>query len=313
MDFKEYMRGALTAPEKGDTVEYFNLKARVSGNVLTNAQLEMPAASYIYEADITKLWEEYRKLKADCGYRLSFNALMMRALVEGLKVAPRLNSHIEYNHTASCGRLIIKKHIDVAMPVFFESGETFPVKVRGIEVMSLKQIAEEIDNVIERLGKTDVNNVLFDTIAQRMIGSVLKGKLWSSFRQITSGFIGKYKVGTLKTAVTPRPKNPEGLGINDLNEGTVCFTNWSSLGKDFEGNVAWTPLLYPQVFLMAIGNTRDREYAFRNEKGEVDLGTKKMLPITLVFDHRLGGFADLAPFIKKLNEIFENPEIIREW
>ena len=208
---------------------------------------------------------------------------------------------------------LIKKHIDVAMPVFLESGETFPVKVRGIEVMSLKQIAEEIDNVIERLGKTDVNNVLFDTIAQRMIGFVLKGKLWSSFRQITSGFIGKYKVGTLKTAVTPRPKNPEGLGINDLNEGTVCFTNWSSLGKDFEGNVAWTPLLYPQVFLMAIGNTRDREYAFRNEKGEVDLGTKKMLPITLVFDHRLGGFADLAPFIKKLNEIFDNPEIIREW
>ena len=146
MDFKEYMRGALTAPEKDDTVEYFNLKARVSGNVLTNAQREMPTPSYICESDITKFWEEYKKLKADCGYRLSFNALMMRVLVEGLKAAPRLNSHIEYKHTASCGRLIVKKHIDVAMPVFFESGETFPVKVRGIETMSLKEIALEIDN-----------------------------------------------------------------------------------------------------------------------------------------------------------------------
>ena len=48
MDFKEYMRGALTAPEKGDTVEYFNLKARVSGNVLTNAQLEMPAVQQLF-------------------------------------------------------------------------------------------------------------------------------------------------------------------------------------------------------------------------------------------------------------------------
>ena len=64
---------------------------------------------------------------------------------------------------------------------------------------------------------------------------------------------------------------------------------------------------------MAIGNVRDKDYVFRNEKGEVDMGTKKVLPITLMFDHRLGGFADLAPFIKRINEIFANPEIIREW
>ena len=164
-----------------------------------------------------------------------------------------------------------------------------------------------------KLDKTNINDVLFDTIAQRMIGFVLKGKLWSSFRQISSGFIGKYKVGTIRQGLTPRKQNPEGLGINDLNEGTVCFTNWSSLGKDFDGTVAWTPLLFPQVFLMAIGNVRDKNYVFRNEKGEVDMGTKKVLPITLMFDHRLGGFADLAPFIKRINEIFENPEIIREW
>jgi pyruvate dehydrogenase E2 component (dihydrolipoamide acetyltransferase) len=103
------------------------------------------------------------------------------------------------------------------------------------------------------------------------------------------------------------------LLIEELNEGSVCMTNWGVLYDGLSGNVTYTPLLYPQVFLFAMGVVKDTDYAFRNEKGEVDLGTKKMLPITLVFDHRLGGFADLAPFIKKLNEIFENPEIIREW
>lgn len=62
-----------------------------------------------------------------------FNTIMIKVLAEGLKVAPRLNAHMNYNHTASCGRLIIKPNIDVAVPLLLESGETFPVKVRNVE------------------------------------------------------------------------------------------------------------------------------------------------------------------------------------
>ena len=64
---------------------------------------------------------------------------------------------------------------------------------------------------------------------------------------------------------------------------------------------------------MAMGKARDVNYVFRNERGEVDMGTKKVLPITLMFDHRIGAFNDVMPFIKKLDEIFQNPEIMREW
>jgi pyruvate dehydrogenase E2 component (dihydrolipoamide acetyltransferase) len=64
---------------------------------------------------------------------------------------------------------------------------------------------------------------------------------------------------------------------------------------------------------MAMGALQDKEYAFRNDKGEVDLATKKVLPINIMFDHRIGGFADVVPFIKKIDEIFANPEVIWEW
>lgn len=312
-DIKEFLRGALTAPEKGDTVEYFNLKARVSGNVLTNAQRNIPSPGYTYEADVTEFWEEFQKLKKECGYHLTFNTVMMKVLAEGLKVAPRLNAHLEYNHTASCGRLIVKKHIDVAMPIILESGETFPVKVRAIEGKSLKEIAEQIDEIMYRVTKTDFNGVLFDTISQRMVGFVLKGKLWSSFRQISTGVIGKYKVSKVTAMFEKKVKHEDSLGINDLNEGTVCLTNWGPLYKEMNGLVTYTPLLYPQVFLMAVGNMRDKEEVFRNEKGEIDLRAKKVLPITLIFDHRIGGFNDVMPFLRKVDEIFANPEILREW
>ena len=64
---------------------------------------------------------------------------------------------------------------------------------------------------------------------------------------------------------------------------------------------------------MAMGVVRDVDFVFRNEKGEIDMGTKKVLPITLMFDHRIGAFNDVMPFIKKLDEIFRNPEVMRVW
>ena len=313
MDFKYYMQRALARPEEGDRIEYFNLKARVSGNVLVNAQRNIPTPTYVYEADITKFYEEYQKLKNECGYQLSFNTLMMRLLVEGLKVAPRLNAHLEYNHTASCGRLIIKKHIDVAMPIFMDGGITFPVKVRAIEDKSLKELSEQIADIMRRLEKTDVDGMLFDLIQQRMVGFILKGKVVSTVAQILSGFVGKYSVTSLKDTFTKKERDPESLGMYDFNEGTVCFTNTGTLSRALTGHISYGPLLYPQVFLFGISNIKTVEYPFKNEKGEVDIGTKKMLPMTFAFDHRLGGFGDVIPLIKKFEEIFADPSVIREW
>jgi len=313
MSLKEFLDGALTRPEEGDTVEYYNLKARVSGNVLTNAQQNIPAGGYNYEADITKFWQEFQSLKQECDYKLTFNTLMLRVLTEGLKAAPRLNAHMEYNHKASCGRLIIKKHIDIAVPVLLDSGETFPIKVRRAEQMTLKEISAEMDRLMKTLETTDVDRVLFDVILQRIIGFLLRGKFVTTAKQIATGYVGKYKVAKLSGLFEHAPRDSSSLQMNELNEGTVCLTNLGTLYKGLNGNVTYAPILYPQVFIMALGAMQDKDYVFRNEKGEIDLATKKVLPINIMFDHRIGGFADVVPFIQKLDEIFANPEIIRSW
>ncbi len=313
MDFKKFINGALNRPEKGDKTEIFGLRNRISGYILTKAQQNMPTVGYNYEADITKLWEEFQKLKETCGYQLSFNTLMMRVLVEGLKAAPRLNSHIDFNTTSSCGQLIVKEHIDVAMPVLTESGDTFPVKVRHTENKTLKELSEQISELLERLKKTDVDKVMFDVVTQRTIGLLLNGAIIPTVAQTVTGYVGKHKVAKFKDLFNPPPRDGSVLVMDELNEGSVCLTNWGVLYDGLNGNVTYTPLLYPQVFLMAMGVVQDRDYAFRNEKGEVDLGTKKILPINLMFDHRIGAFNDVMPFIKKLDEIFQNPEVIKEW
>jgi pyruvate dehydrogenase E2 component (dihydrolipoamide acetyltransferase) len=238
---------------------------------------------------------------------------MMKVLVEGLKVAPKLNAHIKFNTTSSCGTIIYKKHIDVAMPVVLENGETFTLKVAATEEKNLQELSAQVDELIERLKKTDIDKVMFEVIAQRTVGLMLNGAIVPTIAQTVTGYIGKHKVAKIKDHFYRNPRDGSVLLMEELSEGTVCLTNWGPLYEGLNGNVTYTPLLFPQTFLMAMGNVRDVEYAFRNDKGEVDLGTKKVLPITLMFDHRIGAFNDVMPFIKKLDEIFQNPEIMREW
>ena len=93
MSFKEYLKVATLAPDEGDEIEYLSIRSRVACNALVNSQRDIPGTGCNYEADVTAFWEEYVKLKSECGYPLPFNTLMMKVLVEGLKEAPRLNAH----------------------------------------------------------------------------------------------------------------------------------------------------------------------------------------------------------------------------
>lgn len=310
--FQKVISNLTHGPEEGDKIEYFNLKAKISGNVLTNAQ-DMPTPGYTYDADVTKFWEEFRKFKSECDYNLTFNDLMMKIMVEGLKAAPRLNSYIKYNRLCTTGKLIIKKHVDIAVPVFLESGETFPVKVRACEEKTLKEISDKTVELVKLMQSSDVDRVLFDLLTKRTLGFIVQGKFITTFAQTFAGFFGKGRVASFKGIFEHAPRGEGCLSPDDLDEGTVCLTNLGAVNQSLNGRVTNAPLLFPQVFLMAVGVVRDENYVYENEKGEIKMGTKKILPITIAFDHRIGAFGDILPYIKKLDEIFANPEVIREW
>ena len=185
MSFKEYIKKASLAPEEGDIIEYLSIRGRLTSNVLVNSQRDIPGTACSREADVTKLWDEFCRLKKECDYPLTFNSLMLKVLVEGLKAAPRLNAHFEYNHRATSGRLIIKKHIDVAMAVCLDNGETFQIKLHHLEDKTLKEISLQSEDVKERLGETRLKSVMFNVARQRMMGLAAKGKLLSSVPHIS--------------------------------------------------------------------------------------------------------------------------------
>lgn len=314
MSERSFLDAALDKPEAGDKIEYFNnIKRRMNGYVLTENQRNQPQAAYSYEIDVTDMWEEYKKLKETCGYKLSFNTIIMMAMVEGLKAAPRLNAHINFNHLRCCGTIIIKKHIDVSMPVMLDSGDTFPVKICHCEEKNLKELQEEIDVMTYKMKNTDIDAVLGDLVVQRTLGFLLKGQIKKTVAQTMAGIVGKHKIGSIGNFFKKQATDENSLKYYHLNEGTVCFSNWAGLYEGLRGFETTSPLLYPQVFMMGVGGFIEKDFAYRNEKGEVDLKTRKMLPVTLTFDHRIGAFNDVIPFMKRMDEIFDKPEVIQNW
>ena len=319
MDFKKYMKEATLAPEDGDITEYLNIRGRLLSNVLVNAQRDIPSVACTYDADVTKLLKVYNELKENRSFRLTFNTLMLKILTECLKEAPRLNAHAEYNHRKTSGHLIIKKHIDVAVAVRLQNGETFQVKVKHLEEKSLKETAEAVEEIKEKLKETNMKRVLFNLAGKRMAGYAAKGKIITTLSQFTSAYFGKAKIAKLsklfkkKYYTSSQPKKKNSLKLDDFSEGTVCFTNWGTLYDGLDVNITYIPPLYPQVFLFGIGRTKKEKDVFKNEEGVVDIEYKDILPVTMVFDHKIGGASDLVPFIRALDKILENPEIIKEW
>ncbi len=313
MSLKNFLDKTLQRPMDGDKVEYFNdIKKKSNGYILSKATSQ-PTAAYAYEADVTKLWDAYKELKAECDYPISFNTIIMRAMVEGLKAAPRLNAHIDFKPFSTTGRIIIKKHMDIAMPVVLDGGETFPVKILSAEEKSLKELQEDIMDSVHRMKTTNIDNIVTDIAINREIAFAMTGKLANAIAMGIGGLFGKSKMGTLKGLFSRPAKEENALELERLNEGTVCFSNWGTLAKGLNGMGTQAPLLYPQVFMMGVGAVQDKEFAFRNSNGEIDLGIKKTMPITLTFDHRIGALNDVVPFIKTLDEIFENPQVIKTW
>ena len=72
-------------------------------------------------------------------------------------------------------------------------------------------------------------------------------------------------------------------------------------------------MLQPTTAVIAFGRARDEEKVYKKEDGQLDLKTVKIMPITILFDHKIGGFPDIVPFLNKLDALLENPDEILNW
>lgn len=89
------------------------------------------------------------------------------------------------------------------------------------------------------------------------------------------------------------------LDLNDMRGGTFSITNYGSIGGIFA-----TPIInYPESAILGVGRICDKAVVIKSK-----IEIRKILPLSLVFDHRIADGAYATRFLNAVILHLENPE-----
>ena len=134
--------------------EHFGLGRKIVANMTSESWKNIPHVAYNFEADITDLMRELKKinLTRSAENKITVNTLMLKVIAEGLKAAPAMNAHIDYNSFLVRGRIDTFEEINISIPMIMPDGHMMTVNVRGFEKMNLDEITEKIVEAAKRTG-----------------------------------------------------------------------------------------------------------------------------------------------------------------
>jgi pyruvate dehydrogenase E2 component (dihydrolipoamide acetyltransferase) len=177
-------------------------------------------------------------------------------------------------------------------------------------------MVDYITDVNRRMANTNLNEVMFDVSLDNTLTGLKQGKIKQTLQRLIGSKTGKHKVKTLKgkekKAYEAIPESDR-LTKHDIEQGSITISNIGSVYREQRGAAALIEIIPPQVTAIAVGAVQDKPVVIVNENNEKEIAIRQVLPFTIVFDHRALDFGDIVPFIKKLDEIFEEPEIIHTW
>ncbi|MBR2589906.1 MAG: 2-oxo acid dehydrogenase subunit E2 [Clostridia bacterium] len=305
-------------PLKIKKTEHFGIQRKIVANMTTESWRNIPHVTYTYEPDVTAFMEQLRALNKGAApdKKITVNTVMLKVIVEGLKACPAMNAHIEFNRKYVKGVVHTLSEINISMPMVLPTGEMMTVNLRGFERKNLDQMTAYINDVRRRVANTDLNEVMYEVSFDDTMTALKKGKVKKTLRRLIGAKTGKHKVTTLKgrekKAYEAIPKRDR-LTKHDIEQGSITVSNVGSVYRGRSGTATLIEIIPPQVSAIAFGAIQDKPIVVVNEKGEKEIAIRQIVPFTIEFDHRALDFGDIVPFIKKLDEIFEHPEVMLEW
>ncbi|MGG2066954.1 2-oxo acid dehydrogenase subunit E2 [Bacillus sp. S14(2024)] len=296
----------------------FDLQRRAVSHTTSESWQNVPHVTYIYEPDITDFYEEFKmlsKARRDLGYKISVNTIMMKVITEGLLAAPDLNSYIEYDHTKTEGMTHILGEINMSIPWSLPDGRMITPTIPNIEKKSLNDISNYIAELAKRIEKTNIDEMFYQAVFTDTVNK-LKNFNLSVLRRVLAAKVSKHSIkgleGKEKENYYKIPEH-ERLTEKDIMSGTVTVSNIGSLYKEQRGFFGLLEIIPPQVFAVGLSSIQEKPGVFLNQNGQKEIGIRKILPMCLVFDHRAVDFSSIIPFLKRIDDIFAEPDIIHNW
>lgn len=299
--------------------EHFGIARKIVSNMTSESWETIPHATMTYNADVTELFKECKKLNADCtdkSKKITINTVMLKIICEGLKAAPKMNTHLKFNRKLVRGCLKYFDHIDISMPMVLPTGEMMTVNMHDMGSKTLTEMTEAINDTIRRANNSDMNEVMFEVSLDNTLNGLKEGKILQAIRRLYGSKTGKHKVKTLSGAAKKKYYSipiTERLTKHDIEQGTTTISNLGSIYREQKGECALLEIIPPQTTAFAINAAQKRPTVVTDENGKDTIEIRTILPLTIAIDHRALDYGDVVPFMKKMDEIFANPQIIQSW
>lgn len=298
--------------------EHFGIQRKMVAAMTAESWKTIPHVTYIYEPNVTRFFDEYKKLNKyrTLDNKITFNTLIIKAITEGLKAAPIMNSHIEYSPNLVKGTLKTYEDINISMATILPSGEMMTTNCRDFDRKNLDEMSDYINDLRRRAEQSNLNEALYTISYNRTVKTIKEGKIIEGGLRIIGAKTGKHRIKTLKGQAKKEYHSIPGterLVDEDIEQGTITISNIGSLHLGQRGTIALLEIIPPQVCAIGIGAIQKRAVVETDKNGNDTLAVGQVLPLCIAFDHRALDFGDIIPFTKKLDEIFENPEIIHSW
>ena len=268
--------------------EHFGIARKIVSNMTSESWETIPHATMTYDADVTELFKECKKLNegvTDKTKKITINTIMLKIICEGLKAAPKMNTHLEFNRKLVRGKLIYFDHIDISMPMILPSGEMMTVNMHDMGDKTLTQMTEAINNTAMRAKGSDMNEVMFEVSLDNTLTGLKQGKILQTIHRLVGSKTGKHKVKTLSGQAKkdyysiPITKR---LTKHDIEQGTTTISNLSSVYREQKGICALLEIIPPQTTAFAINAAQKRPTVVTDENGnDVDLEYKRAVSMAL--------------------------------
>lgn len=129
----------------------------------------------------------------------------------------------------------------------------------------------------------------------------------------TGRLLFSFFTSSTKQAMTSFRRNAGIIKKVYVPQGTTTISNLGSVYREQKGLCALLEIIPPQTTAFAINAAQKKPIVVTDENGNDKIEIRLVLPITIAIDHRALDYGDVVPFMRKLDEIFDNPAIIQSW
>lgn len=294
--------------------EHFGIARKIVSNMTSESWETIPHAAITFEPEVTEFVKVLKEINkdADKNTKITLNTALLRVITEGIKACPAMNAHIDFNRKLVRGTIKTFEEINISMPMILNNGEMMTINLHDMHRKSMSEMRDTIADCSRRANNSILSEAMYEVSLDNTLTGLAKGKVFQTVCRLIGSKTGKYKVKTL----TGKAKKDyysipatERLTKHDIEQGTITISNQGSICRNWTGACTLLEIIPPQVCAIGIGALQMS--AFAENDGTLHAGQK--LPITIAIDHRALDMGDIVPFLDKLDEIFKNPEIIKEW